>query len=247
MKKISWEVIHGKKLGRTIWYPTANIELRKWLLSDGVYNCNIVYNEEIYKWAWVYRESLELFEVYIFDFQKTIYWENIDIYVLEKLRENVKVNSLEEIKNLIDNDVKTISENHNYVLTFGTFDLVHKGHQYYLWEAKKYWDKLVTIIATDKNVEKFKWKLPINNQATRIADVKEMHLADLVTLWWETSHLDWLELYNPKIVCLGYDQVWFSQQLEEHIKTNNLNISVLRIPSYNPEIYKSSKLKKESE
>lgn len=243
MQKISWEVIHWKKLWRTIGYPTANVALKKGILADGVYNSNVVYNGTIHKAAWVYRENIELLEAYIFDFSEDLYGQTIDIYILEKIRENQTVSSLEAVKKLIDNDVKIISENHNYVLTFGTFDLVHDGHIHYLREAKKYGDKLVTIVATDKNVEKLKWTLPKNTQTQRIQDVKNTQIADLVTLGWETSHLDWLTLYAPKIVCLWYDQVGFSEQLRLYIQKNNLDISVIRMAPYKPEVYKSSKLK----
>ncbi len=34
-------VIHGKKLGRTIGYPTANIELAPGIVEDGVYALRI--------------------------------------------------------------------------------------------------------------------------------------------------------------------------------------------------------------
>lgn len=244
MKQITGTVIHGKKLGRTIGYPTANIHLEKWTVDDGVYNCNIVYNDIIYRWAWVYRETLELFEVYIFWFNAQIYWENIDVYILEKIRENKKVNSLEEVKNLIDKDVKQITESAHYILSFWSFDLIHKWHRYYLHEAKKYWNKLVTIVATDKNIEKFKKKAPLYEQTKRIQDVKNMDIADIVILWWESSHLDWIDLYQPKTVCLWYDQKGFADQLDQYIVSHNLSIEIIRVPSLQPEHFKSSIIKK---
>lgn len=42
------------------------------------------------------------------------------------------------------------------VLTFGTFDIFHPGHEYYLREAKKHGDKLVTVIARDQTVKNVK-------------------------------------------------------------------------------------------
>ena len=40
------------------------------------------------------------------------------------------------------------------VMTFGTFDLAHPGHIFYLNEAKKLGDKLITVIARDANLKK---------------------------------------------------------------------------------------------
>jgi len=41
-------VIHGKKLGRTIGYPTANIELAPGSVEDGVYVLGIEFDNMTY-------------------------------------------------------------------------------------------------------------------------------------------------------------------------------------------------------
>jgi riboflavin kinase / FMN adenylyltransferase len=41
-------VIHGKKLGRTIGYPTANIELAPGIVEDGVYALGIEFDGMTY-------------------------------------------------------------------------------------------------------------------------------------------------------------------------------------------------------
>lgn len=42
------------------------------------------------------------------------------------------------------------------VMAFGTFDLFHPGHQYYLSEASKSGDELIVVIARDLRVEHIK-------------------------------------------------------------------------------------------
>jgi len=42
MQIISGEVIYGKALARKIWFPTANILLQNWIVSDGTYKINII-------------------------------------------------------------------------------------------------------------------------------------------------------------------------------------------------------------
>jgi FAD synthetase len=42
------------------------------------------------------------------------------------------------------------------VMTFGTFDLFHPGHVYYLSEAESLGDELIVIIARDERVTKLK-------------------------------------------------------------------------------------------
>ena len=50
-------------------------------------------------------------------------------------------------------------------------------------------------------------------------------------------------MYLPKVICLGYDQKWFSNDLENYLKENNLDIEIIRIEPFKEDIYKSSLLK----
>ena len=40
------------------------------------------------------------------------------------------------------------------VMTFGSFDVLHKGHEHYLKEAKSYGDYLIVVVARDENILK---------------------------------------------------------------------------------------------
>ena len=111
-------------------------------------------------------------------------------------------------------------------------------------ESKKYWNVLITIVATDKNVIKFKGKIPVRNEKERVQDVKKSWISDCVYLWQWSHPMLWLKLYNPKIVCLWYDQVWFSNELTEYIKEKKLKTQIIRIPAYKEDTYKSSIIKK---
>jgi FAD synthetase len=42
------------------------------------------------------------------------------------------------------------------VMTFGTFDVFHPGHRFYLTEARKLGGRLIVIVALDSTVEKIK-------------------------------------------------------------------------------------------
>jgi len=212
MQTISWEVIHWKALARKIWFPTANLYLENGVVEDGTYKINILHDWKIFLWAWAYREKEDLFEAHLFDFEWDLYWKNIEVVILEKIRENVKIHSLEELKELIDKDIEYIRWNCFYWITFGTFDKFHPWHISYLSQAKKYCEKLITVLSTDANVEKIKNHTPVHNQAER------------------------------KVVCLWYDQEWFVWELEKYISKNDLNIEIIRLESHKPEIFKSSKM-----
>lgn len=242
MQTISWEVIHWKALARKIWFPTANIALANWIVEDGTYKINIILDGKIFLWAWAYREKEELFEAHLFNFDWDLYGKIIEVIILEKIRENKKINSLEELKAMIDDDVAYIKNNTFYGITFWTFDKFHPWHEYYLSEASKYCEKLVTVISTDLNVQKIKNHTPFNNQEDRKLNVHNSNVSDLVFIWEENNHLKYIEKYRPQVICMWYDQEGFIWELEQYIETSWLETEIIRIWDYKPEIYKSSKM-----
>lgn len=44
------------------------------------------------------------------------------------------------------------------VMVFGTFDIFHKGHEFYFSKAKEYGEELIVIVARDETVLKIKKK-----------------------------------------------------------------------------------------
>jgi len=110
---ISGRVAHGDKQGRTIGFPTANISIRRNLSPVlGVFSVLIKINNINYKGVCNVgkRPTLGglkvLLEVFIFDFNQEIYGGYVTVFFKQKCREEIKFNSLEELKNQIKEDVK---------------------------------------------------------------------------------------------------------------------------------------------
>ena len=156
-KKISWIVLDWKKLWRTIDFPTANIFSDDENITDWTYRINVVINWEKYSWVWAYLKEKKLFESHIFNFSQNIYWQNIEVYILYKIRDNKKFSSFDELKNQISKDIEYAKGIEIIAMTFWTFDVFHEWHKHFLQTAKNYCDKLITIVATDKNVFKINW------------------------------------------------------------------------------------------
>lgn len=128
------------------------------------------------------------------------------------------------------------------VLTFGTFDIFHPGHEYYLHEAKKHGDKLVTIVARDQTVKNLKGYIARNNEITRKQRVEESGIPDKVVLGELKNYYNCIIDQQADIICLGYDQRHLADGLEKFLHTNNLSTKIIRLQPFQEDIYKSSKL-----
>ncbi len=130
------------------------------------------------------------------------------------------------------------------VLCAGTFDIIHPGHLYYLSEAKKHGDELVVILARDEASLRFKGKKPVNDEIKRLDAVRALKIVDKAVLGRSGNIFDIIEEIKPDVICLGYDQRIKMRQLKDELFKRKLNAEVIRIGSYMPRLYKSSRLKK---
>ncbi|NQU77954.1 adenylyltransferase/cytidyltransferase family protein [Candidatus Falkowbacteria bacterium] len=128
------------------------------------------------------------------------------------------------------------------VLCFGTFDILHPGHTYFLKQAKKYGDFLVVVIARDLTVKKVRDRMARNDEKIRKREVLELKIADQVILGDKNNYYKVLDKVRPDVICLGYDQNIFTDKLKQELKARELDPKVVRIKSFKPEKYKSSKL-----
>lgn len=243
IQQFTWIVIHGLKLWRKIWFRTANIQLGKWVLEEWTYKINGFFSKKIYPWVGTYLEKKWVFEAHFLNFNGNIYGKEVEIIVLEKIRDNKKFNSLDEIKSQIQKDIQDAKKIKNIVLSFWTFDILHKWHLYYLKQAKKLWDKLVTIVARDTNVLKFKGKLPHFNEKERKKHIEKAKVSDIVKLWDLHNPLKWIDTFSPSLICLWYDQRWFSDKLTPYLKEKWIGTQILKIPPFKEDTYKSSIIK----
>lgn len=131
------------------------------------------------------------------------------------------------------------------VLAFGTFDLIHPGHLFYLNEAKKLGNKLIVVVARDETVEKLKKKKPFFNQESRLKLVSELKPVDKAVLGYHSLEEMFLTVkeINPETIALGYDQTPSNEILEKKLKELGWIGKITRIKSVNEEKFKSSKIR----
>ncbi len=130
------------------------------------------------------------------------------------------------------------------VLAFGTFDIFHKGHEFYLKEAKKQGNILNVVVARDSTVKQVKGKYPLNNELKRLAKTQNLDYVDKAFLGYEDDKYEIIEEIRPDIICLGYDQQSFNNDLKNKLKERGLNPKIVKFEKgFKPELYKTSKLK----
>ena len=118
---VSGTVIHGKKIGRTIGYPTANIEVNplKLLPKKGAYIVDVFVKNAQFKGMLsigtnpTIGENSVSTEVYILNFSEDIYGEEISVNFREFLHDEIKFESMEKLIERLDED-KRITENFKF-------------------------------------------------------------------------------------------------------------------------------------
>lgn len=110
---ISGKVIKGEGLGKKIGYPTANIDFKDQVLPpNGIYAVEVKVEGEAFDGVLSigFRPTFEgdklQVETYLFDFQRDIYGEYLEIYPIQKLREQIKFPDQISLKEQIEKDVE---------------------------------------------------------------------------------------------------------------------------------------------
>lgn len=117
--QLSGNVVKGQQLGKTLNFPTANINVKesyKLLPTQGVYWINAILNgRPLYGMMNIgTRPTVEgknqTIEVHFFKFNGSLYDQDITVNILKKIREEQKFDSLESLKAQLDKDKKQCEE-----------------------------------------------------------------------------------------------------------------------------------------
>ena len=108
------KVMHGNKLGRTLGYPTANLEPEEQeqiIPALGIYAIQAVHNGDRFNGMMsigynptVTDKRLLRIEANLFDFDRDIYGDTIEVFFIKKLRDEHKFDSLEALVQQLHKD-----------------------------------------------------------------------------------------------------------------------------------------------
>lgn len=113
---IEGTVVEGKKLGRELGYPTANIKIPdefKLIPAIGIYAVEVILNGNTYSGMMSIGrnptvtddKSIKL-EANIFDFNDDIYGEKIKIGFIDRIREEIKFENIDKLRSQLHSDKK---------------------------------------------------------------------------------------------------------------------------------------------
>ena len=115
---LSGRVAHGDKLGRNLGFPTANIALRQRPALSGIFAVR-VYGlgngahsgvASLGVRPTIKENAKPLLEVFVFDFDETIYGRRVTVEFLHKLRDEEKYDDLDALTHQIRADVAQARE-----------------------------------------------------------------------------------------------------------------------------------------
>lgn len=106
------KVIKGKQVGKSLGFPTANIKIEKekYLLKQGVYYTCTIIDGKLHDAITnvgsqpTFDSNDYVIETFINDFDGDLYDKTITIYFIERIRDIVKFNSLQDLKNQLQQD-----------------------------------------------------------------------------------------------------------------------------------------------
>jgi riboflavin kinase/FMN adenylyltransferase len=110
---LTGRVIHGREIGRSIGFPTANIDIEdpnKLIPNDGAYIVKVSVDGSSFNGMLNigHRPTLsglnKTIEVHLFDFDRDIYEQEIDIFFLDFLRPEIKFSGLTELTEQLNRD-----------------------------------------------------------------------------------------------------------------------------------------------
>lgn len=115
---IQGEVMQGKKLGRTIGFPTINIvaDPVKLFPPNGVYATKTIYNGKVYSGVTniginpTVNGKFKVIETYLFDFHQMVYGETLRTHFFKWIRDEKKFPSVEDLRQQMERDAETAKE-----------------------------------------------------------------------------------------------------------------------------------------
>lgn len=131
------------------------------------------------------------------------------------------------------------------IMVFGTFDVVHRGHEHFFGQARALAKDpyLIVSVARDNVASRIKGFSPRHHEAERLATVAAHPSVDRAILGQRIGYIQHILEEKPDIIALGYDQHGeYVEGLEKDLRDAGLKAKIVRLAAHRPDVYKTSKL-----
>ncbi len=130
------------------------------------------------------------------------------------------------------------------VLTGGAFEILHPGHLATLKAAKDLGDLLFVVVATDHTIRKNKKREPLLTQEDRLEMISSLRVVDAAVIGKEDpkDFFDVVELIDPDIIALGYDQEHLEKVVKEGLAKREMDYIEVKKLDVRVHGYKATKL-----
>ncbi len=131
------------------------------------------------------------------------------------------------------------------IMVFGTFDVVHKGHENFFEQARALAKEpyLIVSVARDHVAARIKGSLPRHHESERLAIIAAHPLVDKAVLGDEVGYVRHIADEKPDVIALGYDQHGeYVDYLERDLSRVGLAVKIVRLKPHRPDLYKTSRL-----
>jgi cytidyltransferase-like protein len=131
------------------------------------------------------------------------------------------------------------------IMVFGTFDMIHKGHEDFFRQARGLDEDsyLIVSVARDSAAMRHRGVAPRRSEVDRAELLASNPLVDRAILGDEEGYIAHIVNERPDIIALGYDQGGeYVERLEIDLAAAGLFPTIVRLEAFQPETFKTSKL-----
>ena len=130
-------------------------------------------------------------------------------------------------------------------MVFGTFDMIHAGHEDFFRQARALAEDpfLIVSVARDAAAVKHRGVLPRHSEDERRTALAGHPFVDRAVLGDVDGYIAHIAFENPDTIALGYDQSGeYVDSLEKDLREAGLATRIVRLKPFQSEIYKTSRL-----
>lgn len=250
MRQYAGIIERGSERAKALGFPTANISIGD-IPEGGSYVSRATLEGAVHPALSYVDVRRKILETHLLDHPDiSLYGKHIAVELCAFIRHEEWFSNDADLKAAIARDADSSRAYHaapeTRIMVFGTFDMIHKGHENLFAQARALapHPHLIVSVARDASVLRVKKHAPQQTEDARRAALAAHYLVDSAVLGDADGYVAHIVAAKPDIIALGYDQEGeYVQALEADLAAAGLHPRIVRLASFEPDTYKTSKLR----